>query len=177
MRNGQCFVIMYDITSLASFEDASPMYSWICRVKDTDHVPVVCSPSLDIALPHACQVLVGNKCDLEAARQVSAHEGRALAKTFGNAPFLETSARCNINVNEAMAALIRATPRSGVDYKGMCVYRHRVHASVVGGLISGSGGHGRWRRGEVGIHRPVHPRWASRTSPSHGDLACRRLCR
>jgi hypothetical protein len=46
-------------------------------------------------------------------------QGLALARSFGNAPFIETSARLNINVNEAMAALIRATPRTGVEYKGV----------------------------------------------------------
>jgi GTPase SAR1 family protein len=46
MKSGQCFVLMYDITSFASFEDVTPMYSWICRIKDVEFVPVVLAPCM-----------------------------------------------------------------------------------------------------------------------------------
>jgi hypothetical protein len=46
MRTGQAFLIVYDITSMSSFEDAMPMYDLICRIKDTDTVPVVCFYSI-----------------------------------------------------------------------------------------------------------------------------------
>jgi GTPase SAR1 family protein len=45
-------------------------------------------------------VLVGNKCDLEDDRVVSKDQGAQLAQQWGNATFLETSARKKINVDE-----------------------------------------------------------------------------
>jgi GTPase KRas protein len=51
-------------------------------------------------------VLVGNKCDLEE-REVTTEEGKALAKEW-NAPFLESSARFNLNVEESFFELVRA---------------------------------------------------------------------
>jgi len=60
-------------------------------VKDADKVPMV---------------VVGNKCDLESERQVSKAEGQDIAKSFG-CPFLETSAKSRINVEESFFELVR----------------------------------------------------------------------
>jgi len=60
-------------------------------VKDADKVPLV---------------ICGNKCDLDAERQVSKTEGQDLAKGF-DCPFLETSAKARINVEEGFFALVR----------------------------------------------------------------------
>ena len=63
------------------------------------------------------QVVVGNKCDLDAQRAVPQAEGAAYAQNIG-APFFETSAKLNLNVTEAMHELIRHTPRlRGKEYK------------------------------------------------------------
>ena len=62
-------------------------------------------------------MICGNKCDLDAQREVSIEEGEAFAQRLGW-PFFETSAKQNINVSEAMHELIRRTPRSrGKEYK------------------------------------------------------------
>lgn len=62
-------------------------------------------------------MVVGNKCDLDAERQVTQDEGAAYAQSIG-APFFETSAKMNLNVTEAMHELIRHTPRlHGKEYK------------------------------------------------------------
>jgi GTPase KRas protein len=50
--------------------------------------------------------LVGNKCDLEAERQVTTGEGQDLAKSFG-CPFFESSAKTRINVEESFFSLVR----------------------------------------------------------------------
>jgi GTPase SAR1 family protein len=51
-------------------------------------------------------VLVGNKCDLTSDREVSTEEGMNLAKNW-NCPFLETSAKVGINVEECLFQLVR----------------------------------------------------------------------
>jgi len=91
MRTGQGFLCVYAITSRTSFDEVSAFRDQILRVKDADKVPIV---------------VCGNKCDLEAERQVSKNEGGDLAKSF-DCPFLETSAKARINVEEAFFALVR----------------------------------------------------------------------
>jgi GTPase SAR1 family protein len=49
MKNGQGFVLVYSITSQATFNDLQELRDQILRVKDSPDVPMV---------------LVGNKCDL-----------------------------------------------------------------------------------------------------------------
>ncbi|CAO3667777.1 hypothetical protein G6F56_002677 [Rhizopus delemar] len=91
MRNGEGFLLVYSITSRMSFEEITTFYQQICRVKDRDYFPMV---------------LVGNKCDLEAERQVSSHEGKDLAKNFG-CQFIETSAKQKINVDESFFEVVK----------------------------------------------------------------------
>jgi len=101
MRSGDCFIIIYSITSQESFDEAKAIYEFTTRIKDQDHVPAV---------------LCGNKCDLSRERVVSFDQGRELATSLG-IPFFETSAKSRVNVEEAIAALIRITPRHGTEYK------------------------------------------------------------
>ena len=91
MRTGQGFMLVYAITSRSSFDEISSFRDQILRVKDKDKVPVV---------------LVGNKCDLESERQVTTNEGNDLARSFG-CPFLETSAKTRINVEDSFFNLVR----------------------------------------------------------------------
>ncbi|EDK44193.1 protein ras-1 [Lodderomyces elongisporus NRRL YB-4239] len=93
MRTGEGFLLVYSINSRNSLEELQQFYEQIQRVKDTDRVPVL---------------VVGNKCDLEMERQVSYEEGLALANSF-HCPFLETSAKQRINVEEAFFDLVRFT--------------------------------------------------------------------
>ena len=57
MRKGEGFLLVYSIASRQSFEEIMMYRQHILRVKDRDQFPMI---------------LVGNKCDLEAERQVSA---------------------------------------------------------------------------------------------------------
>jgi len=50
------------------------------------------------------KILVGNKCDLSAQRQVSTQQGQQLAREY-DIRFFETSARANVNVQEAFLTL------------------------------------------------------------------------
>ena len=56
------------------------------------------------------KILIGNKCDWTEKRVVSEEQGRALAQELG-IPFIETSAKSNINVEEAFFSLARYIPR------------------------------------------------------------------
>ena len=55
------------------------------------------------------KILIGNKCDWTEKRVVSEDQGRALAQELG-IPFIETSAKSNINVEEAFFSLARSLP-------------------------------------------------------------------
>ena len=91
MRARQGFLIVYSILSQSSFEEIVEFRDQILRVKDVEKVPMV---------------LVGNKCDMEDKREVSADEGKKVAEQWG-VPFLETSAKGPINVEEAFYQLVR----------------------------------------------------------------------
>lgn len=95
MRTGQGFLCFYSITSRSSFDEIASFREQILRVKDRDIIPLV---------------VVGNKVDLENERMVSTVEGRDLAKTF-NLPFMETSAKARINVEDAFYELVREVRR------------------------------------------------------------------
>lgn len=100
MRTGEGFLLVYSVTSRNSFEELITYYQQIQRVKDVEYIPVV---------------VVGNKSDLETERQVSFDEGASLAKQL-NAPFLETSAKQAINVEDAFYTLVRLVRDDGGQY-------------------------------------------------------------
>ncbi|SMN18945.1 similar to Saccharomyces cerevisiae YOR101W RAS1 GTPase involved in G-protein signaling in the adenylate cyclase activating pathway, plays a role in cell proliferation [Maudiozyma saulgeensis] len=97
MRTGEGFLLVYSVTSRTSFEELMTYYQQIQRVKDADYIPVV---------------VVGNKSDLEDERQVSYEDGSYLAKQM-NAPFLETSAKQAIHVEDAFYTLVRLVRDNG----------------------------------------------------------------
>eukprot|EP01126_Amoeba_proteus_P067269 TRINITY_DN989_c0_g1_i7.p2 TRINITY_DN989_c0_g1~~TRINITY_DN989_c0_g1_i7.p2 ORF type:complete len:158 (-),score=27.98 TRINITY_DN989_c0_g1_i7:295-768(-) len=90
-RNAQAILIVYDITRRGTFNYLS---SWLeeCRQNGDEN---------------AVLVLLGNKCDLEAERQVSVEEGRAFASRH-NMIFMETSAKANIGVEDAFMISCKA---------------------------------------------------------------------
>ncbi|KAJ3428449.1 ras-like protein rasd [Anaeramoeba flamelloides] len=95
MREGEGFLIVYAINSRNSLDEVSSFREQITQAKDSDEVPMI---------------IVGNKNDLENERQVSIEEGRDLAKSFG-CPFMETSAKTRINVEESFFELVREIKR------------------------------------------------------------------
>ncbi|KAI8505966.1 hypothetical protein Bbelb_163190 [Branchiostoma belcheri] len=101
MRTGNAFILIFDVTSRGSLDQAGSIYQWLLRIKGADHVPAV---------------LCGNKVDLPASRQVTSEEGRQVALQHG-LPYLETSAKTGQNVEEAFHEVIRQTPRDGKNYK------------------------------------------------------------
>eukprot|EP01119_Soliformovum_irregulare_P025842 TRINITY_DN966_c0_g1_i1.p1 TRINITY_DN966_c0_g1~~TRINITY_DN966_c0_g1_i1.p1 ORF type:complete len:183 (-),score=30.90 TRINITY_DN966_c0_g1_i1:78-626(-) len=91
MRTGAAFLLIYSVTSRSSFEEIPIWKENIHRIKDSDLVPIV---------------LVGNKTDLEGQRQIQTQQGQEMARNFG-CPFLETSAKKRINVDECFYTLVR----------------------------------------------------------------------
>lgn len=91
IKNGRGFIIVFSLSSWQSFLDIRTTREQITRVKGTENVPIC---------------LIGNKCDAALQRQVSADDAFALAKSWG-CPYLETSAKLSINVNDVFAEIIR----------------------------------------------------------------------
>jgi len=85
------FLLVYSITSRESFEMLRQLHEYVSVFRSTKPPPIV---------------LVGNKCDLEQERQVSADEGQELANKWG-CPFMEASANESLNVEEAYIGLVR----------------------------------------------------------------------
>jgi len=81
-------ILVYDITNRESFNSV-PL--WIVEMKTLT--------SQDISIS-----IVGNKTDLNAARQVSTEEGKKMADSQG-AMFTESSAKDNINVEKIFTYL------------------------------------------------------------------------
>ena len=102
MRTGEGFLLIYAITSRSSFDELNTFKEQIVRVKDKDNVPMV---------------VCGNKCDLEEERQVSAQEGQDLGKSY-SCPFMETSAKARINVEESFYQLVREIKKDRENSNG-----------------------------------------------------------
>ncbi|XP_059643906.1 ras-related protein RABA6b [Cornus florida] len=82
-------LLVYDITRRATFEN---LKKWLHELREFG------SPDMVI-------VLVGNKSDLSQSRQVAIEDGQSLAQLEGLC-FMETSAKENLNVEEAYLQMI-----------------------------------------------------------------------
>lgn len=60
------------------------------------------------------KILIGNKCDWEEKRAVSTEQGETLAKELG-IPFLEVSAKSNINIDKAFYSLASDIKKRIID--------------------------------------------------------------
>lgn len=89
-REAQAFVLVYSVTSRASFEGIGDYYKTLIRIKG----------GLDPIF-----ILVGNKSDQLHEREVSIEEGAALARRL-RCPFLETSAKRNINIHKVFEEIV-----------------------------------------------------------------------
>jgi hypothetical protein len=98
---------------------------WLCCVSDIRKwiadVGTYAEQSVNI-------VLIGNKCDLSDRRAISAEDGGRLAKEYGIL-FFETSAKQDINVQEAFGALVKQVS-------------DRLFSDGKGGAGAGAGGAG-----------------------------------
>eukprot|EP00123_Amoebidium_parasiticum_P008214 comp18652_c0_seq1/m.20286 comp18652_c0_seq1/g.20286 ORF comp18652_c0_seq1/g.20286 comp18652_c0_seq1/m.20286 type:complete len:191 (-) comp18652_c0_seq1:206-778(-) len=90
-RSGEGFFCVFSICEMQSFKDTQGFRDQILRVHDDESIPFI---------------LVGNKADLEEKRQVSKDEAGAKAREW-NVPYLESSAKSKMNVDEAYFNLLR----------------------------------------------------------------------
>jgi len=91
IREGEGFMLVYSITNRASFERIENFRRQINRVKDNEPTPII---------------LVGNKTDRGAEREVGKEEGMGLARQY-NWDFIETSAKTRQNLEQAYYTVVR----------------------------------------------------------------------
>uniref|UniRef100_A0A7N0RGS8 Uncharacterized protein n=1 Tax=Kalanchoe fedtschenkoi TaxID=63787 RepID=A0A7N0RGS8_KALFE len=90
-RGAHGIIIVYDVTEMESFTNVKQWINEIDRYANDS----------------VCKLLVGNKCDLVESKVVDTQMGQALADELG-IPFLETSAKDAINVEQAFLTMASA---------------------------------------------------------------------
>ncbi|KAJ3123824.1 Ras GTPase ras2 [Nowakowskiella sp. JEL0407] len=100
IRDGEGFLLVYSITSRHTFDRVVLFREQLGRVKDTSDVPLI---------------LVGNKCDKSAEREVPKEEGQSMARRL-KCDFIETSAKTGVNVERAFYQVVRMIRRERGEY-------------------------------------------------------------
>jgi Ras-related protein Rap-1B len=77
MKSGQGFLLVFSISSRASFDELEGLRDDIIRIKDDEKIPIV---------------IVGNKADLEDQRAVDRVKAFSLSQRW-DVPYYEASAR------------------------------------------------------------------------------------
>lgn len=85
------------------------------------------------------KILIGNKCDWEEKRAVSTERGQQLADELG-IPFLEVSAKSNINVDKAFYSLATDIKKRIMDTTRMEERQGMAANTVDAGRESGQAG-------------------------------------
>ncbi|KAL1839703.1 hypothetical protein VTJ49DRAFT_1240 [Mycothermus thermophilus] len=108
IRDGEGFILVYSISSRQSFTRIKRFHNQIQRVKEsTASSPSYPGSPISAANPVQVPImLVGNKSDRIADREVSTQEGHALARELG-CEFVEASAKNYINVDKAFYDVVR----------------------------------------------------------------------
>lgn len=126
-RGAMGILLVYDVTDQRSFESMStfapfpplgPLYTY------PGYNMLTPNSSADIRTwfanveQHATEgvnkILIGNKCDWEEKRVVSTEQGQALADELG-IPFLEVSAKSNINIDKGFYSLAADIKKRLID--------------------------------------------------------------
>jgi len=97
-RGAMGILLVYDVTDERSFNN---IRTWFANVEQH-------------ATEGVNKILIGNKCDWEEKRVVSKEQGQALADELG-IPFMEVSAKANINVDKAFYSLASDIKKRIID--------------------------------------------------------------
>ena len=89
-RGAHGILLIFDVTDKDSFKNLS---NWLIEIEKNANKNVL-------------KVLIGNKTDLEEKRVITYHQGKEFADNYG-LKYIETSAKKNLNVNEAFETLGR----------------------------------------------------------------------
>ena len=89
-RGAHGILLIYDVTDKDSLKNLS---NWLIEIEKN-------------ASKNVLKILIGNKTDLDDKRVITYNQGKEFADTYG-LKFIETSAKKNLNVNEAFATLGR----------------------------------------------------------------------
>ncbi|KAJ1834825.1 GTP-binding protein [Coemansia sp. RSA 2706] len=111
-RGAMGILLVYDVTDERSFNNIE---NWYMNVEQH-------------ASEGVNKILIGNKCDIEERRAVSKIMGQELADKF-NIQFKETSAKSNINVEEAFLELASDIKKRLLDSAGQ-----QEHAAADGNI-------------------------------------------
>jgi len=98
IMEGDAFMVVFSVTDQNSLAEANLVHETIQDIRPDDDFPVV---------------LVGNKVDLYKEQKVSADDARKIANNW-NAPLFLTSAKENVQVEEAFFELVREIRKKGV---------------------------------------------------------------
>lgn len=104
-RGAMGIMLVYDITSSKTFDNIT---KWLRNIDEHANEDVE-------------KMILGNKCDMVDKRQVPRQKGEEIARQ-SNIPFLETSAKSNVNVEKAFMdltqAILNKTPNRDNDGHG-----------------------------------------------------------
>ena len=99
-RGAHGILLIYDVTDKESFKNLS---NWLIEIEKN-------------ASKNVLKVLIGNKTDLEEKRVITYNQGKEFADSYG-LKYIETSAKKNMNVNEAFETLGRELMQASDDKK------------------------------------------------------------
>ncbi|KAI8874462.1 hypothetical protein GQ42DRAFT_116476, partial [Ramicandelaber brevisporus] len=94
-RGGEGFVLVYSICDAETFEVLDDFRDQILRVLDDTHKK------------RTPMILVGNKCDLANEHREVSYEQAMLKAQQWRCPYMETSAKLRINVDEVFYELVK----------------------------------------------------------------------
>ena len=115
-RGAMGILLVYDVTDERSFNSKTAIQKYeesVVLTKLTD-IRTWFSNVEQHATEGVNKILIGNKCDWEDKRVVSTERGQQLADELG-IPFLEVSAKSNINVEKAFYSLAADIKKRIID--------------------------------------------------------------
>ncbi|KAF2165688.1 hypothetical protein M409DRAFT_67062 [Zasmidium cellare ATCC 36951] len=125
-RGAMGILLVYDVTDKRSFDN---IRTWFSNVEQH-------------ATEGVNKILIGNKCDWEEKRAVKTEDGQALADELG-IPFMEVSAKSNINVEKAFYNLAGDIKKRIVDTQQPQQQQQQSGVQVGGGAGGVGGGLGK----------------------------------